>query len=183
MTPTFSRITLQGKSSNHDHLSNGPAMPGEPTNQPASLGAIPHTATPLARWGRPLAVATAIVFCISSAFPAVAAFVTDRESWPQWWGVLDVGIAFVLVLLALVLLGATQGKVTRQAEEASYRAYRVLIHGIILMLVIFFLFGDRIVWGNCLTGFAWRAWLLFYGLPAWFTLSGAAGGPGGPSGK
>jgi hypothetical protein len=45
-----------------------------------------------------------------------------------------------------------------------------LIHGIFAMLVVFFLFGDRIVWTNCLTGFAWRAWLLLYGLPAWFSV-------------
>jgi len=30
-------------------------------------------------------------------------------------------------------------------------------------------FGDRRVWINCLSGFAWRAWLLLYCLPAWFT--------------
>ena len=37
------------------------------------------------------------------------------------------------------------------------------------MVVVFFLFGDRIIWINCLTGFAWRAWLLLYTLPAWVT--------------
>ena len=37
------------------------------------------------------------------------------------------------------------------------------------MLVVFFLAGDRIIWSNCLTGFAWRAWLLMYTLPAWMT--------------
>jgi hypothetical protein len=82
---------------------------------------------------------------------------------------LNVGIAFILALLAIVVLALAQGQVSRQAEDASYRAYRVLLHGIFAMLVVFFLFGDRIVWVNCLTGFAWRAWLLSYGLPAWLT--------------
>jgi hypothetical protein len=72
-----------------------------------------------------------------------------------------VAIAFVLAMRALAVMGFAQGKVNKPAEDASYRAYRVLIHGIFDMLVVFFLFGDRIVWSNCLTGFAWRAWLLF----------------------
>ena len=121
--------------------------------------------------GRALAIVTAIVFCISSVFPVVAGFVTNRETWPRWWGVLDVAIAFVLAMLALAVLAAAQGKVTEPAREATYRAYRVLIHGIFAAMVAFILAGDWIVWGNCLTGFAWRAWLLMYCLPAWFMLS------------
>ena len=113
---------------------------------------------------------TAIAFCISSVFPAVAAFVHNRESWPRWWGVLDVVVAFCLIALALAVLGMAQGRVTKPAEEASYRAYRVLTHGIFALLLAFFLAGDRIIWSNCLTGFAWRAWLLLYCLPAWFTV-------------
>jgi len=56
--------------------------------------------------GRALAIVTAVVFCLSSVFPAVAAFVHDRESWPPWWGVLDVAIAFCLAVLALAVLAA-----------------------------------------------------------------------------
>jgi VIT1/CCC1 family predicted Fe2+/Mn2+ transporter len=144
-------------------------MASEQINQLANPKSAPHSTAPLPRCGRPLAIATAIIFCISSAFPAVAAFVRDTESWPKWWGVLDVGIAFFLAILALALLGLAQGKVNKQAEGASYRAYRILTHGILAGLVVFFLIGDRIVWSNCLTGFAWRAWLLLYSLPAWFT--------------
>jgi uncharacterized membrane-anchored protein YitT (DUF2179 family) len=66
-----------------------------------------------------------------------------------------------------VILGLAQGKVSKQAEDATYRAYRILIHGIFVMLLVFFLFGNHIIWSNCLTGFAWRAWLLLYTLPAW----------------
>ena len=57
----------------------------------------------------------------------------------------------------------------RQVNDVSYRTYRVLIHGIFVMILVFFLAGDRIVWINCLTGLAWRAWLFLYCLPAWFT--------------
>jgi hypothetical protein len=95
---------------------------------------------------------------------------------------LDVAIAFVLAMLALAVMGLAQGKLNRPAEDASYRAYRVLIHGIFVMQVVFFLFGDRIVWSNCLTGFAWRYWLLLYGLPAWLTVLGVNAGSGASSG-
>lgn len=78
-------------------------------------------------------------------------------------------IAFVLVILAFAIITLAGGNVDKQAEKRSYRAYRILTHGILAMLVVFFVFGDRIVWINCLTGFAWRTWLLLYGLPAWLT--------------
>ena len=79
------------------------------------------------------------------------------------------GLAFVLAIQALAIMALAEGKVTRQATDASYRVYRILTHGILVMVVVFFLFGDRIIWINCLTGFAWRAWLLLYTLPAWVT--------------
>ena len=157
-------------------------MTSEQLNQPATTDLARHTSAPLAHWSRPLAIATAIVFCISSVFPVVAGFVTNRETWPRWWGVLDVAIAFVLAMLALAVIGLAQGRVNKPAEDASYRAYRVLIHGIFVMQVVFFLFGDRIVWSNCLTGFAWRSWLLLYGLPAWLTVLGANVQPGDSAG-
>jgi hypothetical protein len=128
-----------------------------------------------ANHGRRLAIATAVVFCISIVFPVVAGFVKERESWPRWWGVLDVVIAFVLAVLALAVVGSAEGRIGREAEDESYRAYRLLHYGILVMLVVFFLLGDRIVWTNCLTGFAWRYWLLLYGLPAWFTLMKVSG--------
>ena len=164
------------------HLIERRAMASEQLNQPATTDLAGHTSAPLAHWNRPLAIVTAIVFCISSVFPVVAGFVTNRETWPRWWGVLDVAIAFVLAMLALAIVGCAQGKVNKPAEDASYRAYRVLIHGILALAMVFILFGDRIVWSNCITGFAWRYWLLLYGLPAWLTVLGANARPGDSSG-
>lgn len=63
-------------------------------------------------------------------------------------GFLRWAVAFVLAVLALVILSLTQGKVNKQAEEATYRAYRILIHGIFVILVVFVLFGNRIMWSN-----------------------------------
>ena len=147
-------------------------MATEPTSRPTNLIAPPFTAKPRSRWDRPLAIAAAVVFFISSAFPVIGCFVKDKEAWPKWFGVLDVSIASVLAILAIAILALGSGKVDKQAEEASYRAYRTLIHGIFAMMVVWVLLGDRIVWSNCLTGFVWRYWLLLYGLPAWLALFG-----------
>jgi hypothetical protein len=123
---------------------------------------------------RLVAIAAAIVFCISSAFPAVAGLSNNTDSFPYWWGPLDVGIALFLAALAFAVLVLAQGRVTRQADEVSYRVYRFLIHGILLMCVVFIYFGDLIIWRNCITGFAWRTWLLLYCLPAWLEVAGTA---------
>jgi hypothetical protein len=123
---------------------------------------------PVSAWARPLALTTAVIFCISAAFPVGAGLSQNTSFFPKWWGILDVVVAFLLAALAIVIVALAEGKVGRQARDTSYRAYRVLSYGILVLIVVFFLFGDRIVWVNCLTGFAWRAWLLIYTLPAWF---------------
>ena len=125
---------------------------------------------PVPRWSRPLAVATAAIFCVSAAFPVVAGLSKNTGTFPKWWGVADVVLAFVLAAMVFAVMMAAHGKISRQADDATYRAYRVLTHGIFVMLVVFFVAGERITWINCLTGFGWRAWLLSYALPSWFTL-------------
>jgi hypothetical protein len=121
-------------------------------------------------WGRPLALIAAVLFVISWIFPLAAGLSKDTSSFPKWWGKLDVGLAAVLAILALLILAIVQRKVSKQAEDASYRVYRVLIHGILALSVVFIFFGDRITWVNCITGFAWRTWLLLYCLPAWLSM-------------
>jgi hypothetical protein len=158
-------------------------MATEQARQRADPHPTPRTTERRPFWGRPLAVATAVVFLISTAFPVVAGLSKDTEFFPAWWGTLDVGIAFVLAILALAIHTLVGGKVNKQTEDASYRAYRILTHGILVMLVVFFLFGDRIVWANCLTGLAWRAWLLLYSLPAWLALFGATASLSGSAQK
>jgi hypothetical protein len=133
---------------------------------------------PISRWARALALTAAVVFCLSTAFPVGAGLSHNTELFPRWWGILDVVVAFLLGGLAIVIVALAEGKVGRHAQESSYRVYRALSHGILVLIVVFFLFGDRIVWANCLLGLAWRAWVLIYSLPAWFTAlrGGAAGG-------
>jgi ABC-type uncharacterized transport system fused permease/ATPase subunit len=133
------------------------------TNQQANLNLAP-------RWARPCAIAAAIVFVISLGFPVTVSLAKNTASFPQWWGTLDVSLAFVLAILALVILALGQGRVTKDIEDASYRAYRLLIHGIFALMVVFLVFGDQIAWINGLPGLAWRAWLLLYVLPAWLAV-------------
>jgi hypothetical protein len=145
-------------------------MTDQPTDLPGNAGPARHAGAPPAGWARPLAIAAAAVFLVSSVFPLVAGFIKDTESWPKWWGTLDVAVAFLLALVAFVIAGLTQGKVTKKAREASYRAYRALAYGLPAIFIVYYLFGDSIIWSQCLPGFAWRTWLLVYSLPAWLTL-------------
>jgi hypothetical protein len=120
------------------------------------------------RPNRFLAIATAVVFCISTVFPVVAAL-GGAAALPRAVGIADGILAFVLVFMAMALFVRTQGKVTKDARDAAYHGYRVSMHLILGLLVAFFLFGDRIAWNIGLVGLAWRAWLLLYTLPAWYT--------------
>ena len=119
------------------------------------------------RRGRPLAVVTATVFVISSIFPVVAGLSRRTDAFPRLWGILDVAIAFVLVALALVITALFDREVNEEIKQVAYRSYRVFINAILVILVVFFLAGDRIVWTIVLPGLAWRAWLLFYAFPPW----------------
>src|SRR5262252_1119043 len=122
---------------------------------PGQQRAIPDATVrrrPIPGWSRPLALATAAIFCVSTAFPMVAGLSKNTGAFPKWWGIADVVLAFVLAAMVLTLMAAAQG-INKEADEAAYRAYRVLIHGILVMGVVFFLAGDRITWINCLTGF------------------------------
>jgi len=114
-----------------------------------------------------LAVAGAIAFAISTPFPTGACIVKDTTVLPRIWGVVDVAIAAIVAVLGIAVVAIAEKRVDARATDAAYRVYRVLIHGILAALVIFFTLGERITWTNCLPGFAWRAWLLLYVLPAW----------------
>jgi hypothetical protein len=59
-----------------------------------------------------------------------------------------------------------QNLVDDQIKLQCYRIYSWLANLIIVLLVIFFLFGDAIRWNILLPGLAWRAWLFTYSLPA-----------------
>ncbi len=97
---------------------------------------------------RVLAISTAVGFAVSLIFPAAAGLSHDTESFPKWWGAADVSLAFVVAALAIAILAVTHNKIDREAETASYQAYRFLLHGILVVCVLFMYGGDRIVWVN-----------------------------------
>jgi hypothetical protein len=119
--------------------------------------------------GRALAIAGAVLFLISWIFPVAAGLSSDIASFPRWWGAVDVSIAGVVALAAFAVQALIGGKVSEHADRASYRIYRILIHGILVGGFAGIVAGDHIHWARCATGFAWRVWLLLYMLPAWLT--------------
>jgi hypothetical protein len=139
-------------------------------NPDAAALPIPTVGRMRPAWRRGIAVVTALVFVVSSLFPLAAGFCHDTTVLPSWWGMADVIVAAFLATLTLVVFVVGRGRVTTTDEERSYGGYRVLIHAIFLLLVAMLFFGDRIVWSNCLPGFAWRYWLLLYSLPTWLAV-------------
>jgi hypothetical protein len=127
---------------------------------------------PVNRWDRPLARATAVVFVASSAFPVMACLARTTAAFPSWYGGLDITLAFLLASLAIMVIGRGHGRIDQRIINETYRAYRALIHVILVMVVVFHVAGDRINWIDCAPGFAWRAWLLLYALPSWIALYG-----------
>jgi hypothetical protein len=118
-------------------------------------------------WLRGFAFTAALLFVLSWVFPVGAGLVKDTTSFPKWWGLLDVTVAFLLAVSAFGLQALVRAKVDKQAEETMYRFYRTFTHVIIAVAMVVMLAGDRIVWVNCSTGFLWRTWLLLYILPWW----------------
>jgi len=62
------------------------------------------------RWSRPLVVATAAIFCVSTAFPVVAGLSKNTGAFPKWWGIADVVLAFVLAVVVFAVMVAAHGK-------------------------------------------------------------------------
>ena len=118
-------------------------------------------------WIRLIAFGALILFLLSWVFPIGAGLAKDTTVFPRWWGAADVALAFVLAIAALGIPVLVGGRVNSGVEEATYRAYRILTHGIMAMGVLVMLAGDRIMWANCATGFLWRTWLGLYILPWW----------------
>ena len=114
-----------------------------------------------------MAFTTALLFVLSWIFPIGAGLVKDETSFPKWWGPVDVVVAFVLAISAFGIQALVYREVDKQAEETTYRFYRVFTHGLMAVAIVVMLAGDRIVWVNCATGFLWRTWLLLYILPWW----------------
>jgi hypothetical protein len=123
---------------------------------------------------RAMALIAAILFVLSWAFPVAAGLASDLSRLPQWWGTVDVVLAFLVAVAAIGIQVLGHGNVDTQAERTTYRIYRSSLHALLVVSVLVMLAGDRIKWANCATGFLWRTWLFLYILPWWLA---AVGGP------
>jgi hypothetical protein len=119
--------------------------------------------------GRALLLGGAALFAVSSAFPMVAS-VLRPDPAPGWMGVLDVVLAFALVVAGAFLVSRKPRDFDAHIVEAAFRAYRGLANVLLLLLALFFVIGDAIQWSILLPGLAWRAWLLVLVLPSWIAL-------------
>lgn len=123
-----------------------------------------NTITLTRRWGRPLVRLAAIVFGASALFP-VAAGLTPEGWLPAWVGGLDVALAVLVVVLMLAILALAGNNIHSRVKQFCFELYRGAASLLIVLLVAYFIFGDRIHWGILLIGLAWRAWVLFFSLP------------------
>ena len=90
---------------------------------------IPDAVEQRAGWSRPLAIATAGMFLLSSAFPVIAGLSKDTAFFPRWFGILDVCLAFVLAVLAMAVLGVACRPGLPRSERLRRRAARTLMKG------------------------------------------------------
>jgi hypothetical protein len=109
------------------------------------------------------------LFCLSTAFPVVAGFLKANQL-PGWVGYLDVIVALIWASTTLLLSAVAGNDLQSRAKLFSYQAYRALSHGLLIGLVVFFLWGDHINWNVLVPGLVWRFWLLIYALPAILTV-------------
>ena len=79
---------------------------------------------------RAIALTAAFLFVLSWIFPVSAGLVRNPASLPKWWGTVDVALAFVVAVGALVIPGLGRGNLNKQAERTTYRIYPSSLHGL-----------------------------------------------------
>jgi hypothetical protein len=119
--------------------------------------------------GRSLVVFAGATLALSTAFPIIASLLPP-ELLPRWVGVVDVALAFAVLILALRIDLRSRGRVRDDAVRVAYRFYRASAAFPLALLVVFFLAGDAIRWDVLLPGLAWRAWVLLYVFPGAYAL-------------
>lgn len=118
----------------------------------------------MTRRNRPLVIVAGGLLVVSTAFPVAASILTEQA--PRWMGILDVVVAFALVCAGIGIAAKVPAGFNERVIEASFRIYRSGSTLFLVLLVVFFLVGDRIKWSILLPGLAWRAWLVAGVLPA-----------------
>ena len=115
--------------------------------------------------GQFLVGTAAALLAVSTLFPIVASLLPP-ERVRRWAGVLDVALAFGVVVAAMLVETRARALIGPRIEQISYRFYRSMAVLPLVLLVLFFLSGSAIRWEVLLPGIAWRAWVLLYTFPA-----------------
>jgi hypothetical protein len=127
---------------------------------------------------RLVAYLAGILFFLSCVFPFGAGLAKDLSAFPRWWGPADVGLAFALAVVSVVIQIQARG-VDQRARDTAYSVYRTCTHALIAVAALAIAAGDRVRWANCATGFLGRAGLALYILPWWLvalrSMDGTAG--------
>jgi hypothetical protein len=105
-----------------------------------------------------------LLFAISTAFPVVAGF-RNTDTPSRWLGLADVGVAALLLAVALTVVSRARSRVSNDDRLIAFRLSQALFSVIPVLLIGFFVAGDRIDWQVLSVGLAWRGWLLLYTLP------------------
>jgi hypothetical protein len=111
-----------------------------------------------------LARVTTALFVVSSAFPVVAGLL-NVPTPPRSLGIADVTVAAMLVVAAMVLVTRAPSPPADRELAAAFRAARAVAGIIPVLLVLFFLAGNRVNWQVLVIGLAWRGWLFVYIAP------------------
>jgi hypothetical protein len=80
-------------------------------------------------------------------------------------GLADVGVAALLVTVAITVAGRARNHVSENDRLIAFRVSQSLFSVIPILLICFFIAGDRINWQVLIVGLAWRGWLLLHTLP------------------
>jgi hypothetical protein len=108
----------------------------------------------------------ALLFIVSTAFP-ISASLISVSSRPRWMGVADVIIAFTWVFVVFGIETLTHEKPSDEIRKKSFTVYRAISILPLMLIVIYFLSGDRVDWEILLIGLGWRSWLAIFAFPNW----------------
>ena len=95
-------------------------------------------------WIQRVAFMAPSLFLVSWVFPVGAGLAKDTSAFPKWWGPVDVGLAFILAIVAFAIQSHARGKVDRQAEETTYRVHRTTTHALVLVAVLVMVAGGPV---------------------------------------
>jgi hypothetical protein len=114
----------------------------------------------------PVLARLSLALCaVSLVFP-IAGGLFVASAPPRWLGVLDVVIAASYFASAALIVARAQRRVADPDRIISLRMSQVIVSVIPVLLVAYFVVGERVSWTVLIIGLAWRAWLLHYSMPS-----------------